>query len=287
MPDASVIMYVLKASVALLVVSIGLQTTPRDATYLVRHPGLFARTIVSMHLAMPLATLALTVGLSLPPAVRVALLAMSISPVPPFLPPRVNKAGGDGAYVIGLLVATSLLSVAILPLSVRALGRYFDLETRTPLPAVVKVLLATVLGPLAIGLVIGRLVPASTRFAKWLSMIATIALVVAIVPVLVSSWPAFVSLVGNGTLFAIVAITVIGLASGHLLGGPVRDDRAVLALSTTSRHPAVAIVIATANLPNERLVVPAILLALVVSALVATPYVMWSKRGANASEKRP
>src|SRR3954447_9136197 len=100
-------MYGLKASIALLVVGIGLQATMRDATYLVRRPGLFARTIVSMHVVMPALTLALCVGLAIPRAIRVALLALSISPVPPFLPPRVNKAAGKGSYAVGLLVATS------------------------------------------------------------------------------------------------------------------------------------------------------------------------------------
>jgi len=273
-------MLLLKASIVLLVIGIGLQATMRDAVYLVRHPGLFARTILSMHVLMPAVTLALCIGFGVRPALKVALLTLSISPVPPFLPPRVSKAAGDGSYIIGLLVAMSLLSIAIVPVSLHILGTFFDLPIHTPMPAVLKVVVTSVLGPLAIGLAIRHFVPSSARFAKPVTTAATVLMVVAVVPLLMKSWPAVRVLLGDGTLLMIATITLAGLAIGHPLGGPAREDRAVLALSTASRHPAVAMVVATANFPEEKLIVPAILLALIVSALVATPYVVWRKRGA-------
>jgi BASS family bile acid:Na+ symporter len=55
-----------------------------------------------------------------------------------------------------------------------------------------------------------------------------------------------ISLVGNGTILALGAFTLAGLAAGHLLGGPNRDDCTVLALATASRHPGVALAIASA-----------------------------------------
>src|SRR5215471_9944965 len=87
-----------------------------------------------------------------------------------------------------------------------------------------------------------------------------------------------VSLVGHGTVVAIGAFSLAGLAAGHLLGGPDPDDCAVLALATASRHPGVALAIASANFPGQTLVPAAILLYLVVSALVSIPYLAWRLR---------
>jgi BASS family bile acid:Na+ symporter len=95
---------------------------------------------------------------------------------------------------------------------------------------------------------------------------------------LFTAWLAMVSLVGNGTIVAIVAFSLVGLVVGHLLGGPDSDDCAVLALATASRHPGVALAIASANFPGEKVVPAAVLLYLIVSAIVSIPYLTWRRR---------
>jgi len=95
------------------------------------------------------------------------------------------------------------------------------------------------------------------------------------VPIVFTAWPAVVSLIGNGTLAAIAVFVLVGLAAGHLLGGPNPQDRTVLALSTASRHPGVALAIAGANFPEQKLVLAAVLLYLIGNASVALPYSAW------------
>ena len=68
-----------------------------------------------------------------------------------------------------------------------------------------------------------------------------------------------------------------GLAAGHLLGGPQSEDRTALALSTSSRHPAVALAMASANFPDQKLIPAAILLYLIVNAIVSLPYLAWRR----------
>ena len=103
-------------------------------------------------------------------------------------------------------------------------------------------------------------------------------MVVALVPVLFHAWPAIVSLVGHGTLLAIVVFVAIGLIVGHLLGGPDPENRAVLALATSARHPAVAIAIAHFGFPGLKLTGAAVLLYLLVSIIATIPYMTWVKR---------
>ena len=51
----------------------------------------------------------------------------------------------------------------------------------------------------------------------------------------------------------------------------------MLALATSSRHPAIAIAIANANFPDQKLVAPAVLLYLILSIVLAVPYLNWVK----------
>jgi BASS family bile acid:Na+ symporter len=83
---------------------------------------------------------------------------------------------------------------------------------------------------------------------------------------------------GNGTLVALIAFAILGLAVGHLFGGPGLEERVTLALSTASRHPALALAIAGVNIPEERRVISAVVLYILVSALLTIPYVAWQRK---------
>jgi predicted Na+-dependent transporter len=71
----------------------------------------------------------------------------------------------------------------------------------------------------------------------------------------------------------VAAFSIAALAVGHWLGRPAPEQRRVLALSTASRHPAIAIAIAAANFSEPKPVMGAVVLYLIVSAVVAMPYV--------------
>ena len=144
---------------------------------------------------------------------------------------------------------------------------------------VARVIFISVLIPIGAGILARRLAPAfSKRVAKPLTSITTIGLAACIVIVWISAAPAMWSLIGNGTVLALAAFVVVGLAIGHFLGGPAPDNRTSLAISTASRHPGVALLLAQANFPAEKLVVAAVLLYLIVSTLVPIPYLLWTKR---------
>jgi BASS family bile acid:Na+ symporter len=94
----------------------------------------------------------------------------------------------------------------------------------------------------------------------------------------VVAWPKLAAQVGDFTIVAIVLLTVCGLLVGHALGGPDPGDRTVLALSTATRHPGVAVAVARASAPDDPTVVAAVFLAFLVGMLVTVPYVKWRKR---------
>jgi len=263
----------------LLVFALGLRSPPHVAGYLFRRPGLLVRSLLSMNILLPLVTLALVASFELRPAVKIALVALSISPVPPFLPGKQLRLSSSGGYVYGLFVATALLSVVLVPVTMMLLGAYVRMGQHVSAAKVLSTVTLTVLVPLLLGTLVRRIWPASTdRLGAVARSVGGVLLVVALLPVLVAQWPAIRSLIGDGTLLVIVGFTLFGLVIGHLLGGPDAEERTVLALATASRHPAVALAVASAAFPNQKLVPAAVLLALLVGVIAAVPYSSWRKR---------
>jgi bile acid:Na+ symporter, BASS family len=58
------------------------------AVHLFRRPGQLVRGLVAMNLLMPMFAVALAVMFDLNPAVKIALVALSVSPIPPVLPKK-------------------------------------------------------------------------------------------------------------------------------------------------------------------------------------------------------
>jgi BASS family bile acid:Na+ symporter len=232
-----------------------------------------------MFVVMPMFAVALAAPFDLHPAVKIALVALAVAPVPPLLPRRLMKAGGEPSFAIGLLVAAALFSIVFTPLAVALLGTALDAPARMPTATILRLVLLTVIVPLGAGMALRRITPTlAEQAAKPIALAAMALLGASAIPILLTTWPAIESLIGNGTLVAITAFVLVGLAAGHLLGGPDPEDRAVLALSTASRHPGIAMAIAVATFPQQKLTPAAILLYLIVSMVVSIPYVAWRKR---------
>jgi BASS family bile acid:Na+ symporter len=272
----------IKASIFLLVVSVGLGAARGEQRYVLRRPGQIARSLFAMNIVMPLVAAALAVALSLSPPVTIALIALAVSPVPPILPRKQLKAGGSAEYVIALLACAALFSIVFVPVAIDALSTAFGNPVHVGARVIARTVLTTVLIPLGVGIGIRWLAP---RFAERLQgplgKIAALLLVAGVVPLVVRLWPAMAALIGGGALGAIVIFSILGHALGHWLGGPEPGDRTVLALATAARHPGVALAIATVGFPQQRMaVIPAILLVLVVNLFTSALYLAWSRRHA-------
>src|SRR5258705_1638612 len=147
----ALILPVLKMSIVLSVFALGLKATFADATYLFRHPRELGRAFLSMNVLMPLLAVALVMTFSLHPAVKIALVALAVSPVPPFFPKKAIKVGGKDDYSVGLLVATAVLAIAVIPLTMEIFERIGSLPLQMPARSVAALVLTTVLVPLLVG----------------------------------------------------------------------------------------------------------------------------------------
>ena len=264
-------------SLLLTVFGYGLQATVGDVLYLTRRPGLLARSFIAMFVAMPIVMVALDQIFNLPHALEVCLVTLALSPVPPVMPKKMIKVGGRHEYAIGLLTIMSLLSIVVIPVSLDLLGRYVGRSYAMSTSAIAKVVVVGAILPLIVGMTVRRERPAfADRIEKPVIVIAGLLLTVATLVLVGGSWSALWRLATSDRLTALTAFVVLGLAIGHLLGGPRPENRVVLALSSSGRHPGIALALAAANFPNEAFG-GTILLYLVVSAILTIPYVRWRR----------
>lgn len=277
----------LKASIMLTLFGFGLQATLDDLLFLMRRPRLLVRSLGAIFIVMPLFALLMTEMFSFNHAVVIALIALSISPVPPLLLKKETKSGGRASYGIGLMVTAASFSIVFIPLAAYLLGKYFDRPFAMGPAAVAKLVVLSVILPLAAGIAFRKFLPTTAeRIAHPLVRVAWIVLLIAVLCILVSAFPTAWSLVGDGTIVAFIAFVIVGLAVGHLLAGPDRRERIALALSTACRHPGLALAIAGANIPDEHHVVGAVLLYVITNVLFTIPYVVWQHKKAQGDVRQ-
>lgn len=265
-------------SIFLAVLTEGMAVSGSDIRYLFSRPRRLVRTLLAMNVLGPIVTVLVCQLFDLHPAVIVALVTLSIAPVGALFPQAMLPLmkTGHGAYAHGLFFATTLLSVILTPLAVEVINLLFGSNAHVNPLTVAQVAIGGMLLPLGIGLALGRWRPQARALIPAVQKLSSLLLAASFVAILAVAWPGIAEVVRQGTLSAIVIITLVGLAVGHLLGGPDEDDRTVLAFATVSRHPGVAM--AVASLVDEPLAPIGVLVAVIVGELGAAPYKKWRKR---------
>lgn len=275
---AEILKLLLVLSVVLMVFGLALRAKAADALYFVTHWQLGLRAFVAMFVVVPLVAIVMARLFDLNPAVKVAMVAIALSPLPPILPGKQMRAGGRACYVTGLLVASTLLSIVVTPLGLALIGDVFDLHVGISAAKVAKTLAITILLPLLAGFGAAALLGSGVvKISHAVGRIATVILVVVALVLLVKLTPAMIEVMGQGTLVALLAMSIAGLAAGFLLAGPDRGDKVTLSLASATRHPGVALAIASQNFPDVQLVPAAVVLSLLVSLLISIPYMRMMK----------
>lgn len=269
-------------SVLAFVFALGLQTTVADATTAFRQPLRLGKALLAMNVLMPVLAVIAVRGLALREPVKLALVLLAVSPVPPLLPRRQMQFGHDRAFICGMLLAVSLLSIVLVPLSVALLGKVFAMPVSISVWQVARIVLATILAPLTAGMLVCSRWPSAEKTSHGLMRAATLLLLVPAAALLVLEAPTAWHLLGNGTVAIMAAFAVVALAIGHGLGGPPREGRPVVALATALRHPGVVLAIVSVNFPAERkIVLAAVLMYLLVASLMLVAYRWLLKKAAG------
>ena len=286
MDPATILKLVLVLGVVLLVLAIGLRARPDDTLMLVRRPDLAGRALVAMFVLQPAFVLLIVWALDLQKGVGAALLGFAVAPV---LPPWAKKGyalGASSDYVLGLEVLATAASLFVVPVMIWIVNGVFGVQTARDPWSVELMLLVTIGLPLAGGMGVRRIrVASAPRLAFLADRAGTALLVLGGVVLLVARWRNIWDVTGRGTIVVSVLIIVFGLLVGHLLGGPDPRRRGALASANVSRHPGVALLLASSALPEHvPAVTGAVLLYLIASMVVPIPYERWLKRTAAGGD---
>lgn len=280
MDAATLVKLGITLSIFLIVFSIGLSARLEMALGFLKAPGLAARAMLAMFVLVPAFVIALLLLFPQVPPVPATLLALAVSPMPPIIPKKELKAGGSSDYVISLQVVATVVSLLAAAIVIPVAGAIVGSDIEFAGGEMLLVLLKTVGLPLAAGIALNHLAPGiASRLAGPIGLIGTVVLLVAAVLMLIKFWPAMMAAIGDGKLWAIVAIVLFGLLIGHLLGGPDEGNRSALAVATAARHPAVAIALAVAMRPDAKpMIFATVLLYLLAALILSVPYLQWRKR---------
>lgn len=274
--------HILQIALILMILSVGLQAHWRDVASAAKGVHGIWRGVLAVNVAVPVTAVLMCMVIPLTTPVKIGIIVMAVSPLAPLVPGKLMRAGADTSRVVGLYALLVILSVVIVPATVALLSWLFPADATISVAAVGRLVLISILAPLAVGIAIASLAPAlAQRLAKPVGLISNIALGVIVVALLVTQGRAMLALVGNGAVLVMAAAALSGIVAGHLLGGPSEIGRKSLALAAATRHPGIAALIAKTNFGGDHSIILAIVLFLLVSVLVSVAYQQWLKRRAS------
>jgi len=264
------------ATVFCVMLGIGLGVAPGDLRRAWRAPGPLLWGLFSVLVAVPAMALVIVRSLDLAIAVQAGILLMAIAPGAPIALRRSVAASGYGAFAPALQISVALLGVLSIPLSIAGLNEVYGARISVEPVDVMQQVFVAQLVPLGLGIGARGLLPRpAVRIEPWVTRAGTALLVLTLVLGIGGLGEATLRAGGPG-LFACAATTIAALAAGHLLGGPQRETRAAVAIVSAARNPGLALLVATLNKAEPR-VIATILAYLVVSILLVTAYIAWRR----------
>jgi BASS family bile acid:Na+ symporter len=281
--DNPVLLKLVTVTIFSLMLAMGISHSFQQLTSLWRRPELLLRSLLAVIVLVPVVVGLLLWVFNLLPAVATGLAVLAAAPGAPLTYKRSQMAGGDPTYTASLQLTLALLAVVITPLMLAIFSALFELPglRLTSFEVARQVAQVTFL-PVIIGLLIQRFAPRlADVIGKPLRMLANILFIVLFVVliILLVLSPDLRMMLNLGGLPSVVIIIMVGgsLTIGHLLGGPSREQRSVLAIASVARNVGLALFIAELSDYAENYI-PTLLTYMILGALLAVPYSVWSKR---------
>jgi len=266
-----------------LMLAMGVSHSFQQLTSLWRRPELLLRSLLAVIVLVPAVVGLILWVFELPLAVATGLAVLAAAPGAPLTYKRSQMAGGDPTYTASLQLTLALLAVVVTPLILVIFCTLFELGAGRVGPfAVARQVAEVTFLPVITGLLIQHFAPRlADVIGKPLRILANILFIVlfsAVIILLVLSPDLRMTLnLGGLPTGAIIIMVGISLAIGHLLGGPSREQRSVLAIASIARNVGLALFIAELSDYGQNFI-PTLLTYMIFGALLAVPYSVWSKR---------
>ena len=277
-PDSQIVQTLISLSIFFIMLSLGAGLSLPALLEFWQKPMLIGRSLLATVAIPPLVLAAILSVFNLSESFALTLILMSACPGPALLTKRAGSAGAKIDFLTPLQVTLALLAIGVTPLTLKGFSVIFP-EVHFTINAwhVAEQVWFVQFLPLGIGIAIANVwKDLAAEISQLLSTIAnTLFLVLALIVIIVSF--TIVPALGTKILVAIVLLTWLGLALGHIAGaGLALDIQSGIAVGTIARNAGLAIAIAALNEMIE--VVPIIIGVLIVGIVASIPYSAWMNR---------
>jgi bile acid:Na+ symporter, BASS family len=263
-----------------MMVLIGLRVTFAEIVATVRDWRLVARAAAANYLFVPLVAIALLIGFDVSPAVAAGFLILAVCPGAPFGPPFAGIARANVPVAVGLMVVLAGSSAILSPLLLRLLLPWVSggEVPSVDLIGMVGALLLTQLLPLLLGLVVRHWRPRlAERLLSPFELVSKI-LSLSVAGLILATQFRMLSEIRIRGFVGMLVLLAATLAIGWLAGGPGRDRRKTMALTTALRNVGVGLVIVTGNFAGTPAVSAALAYGIVEVAGALLLALWWGRR---------
>lgn len=219
----------------------------------------FTAILLVNFIVVPALAVAAAAGFALERNVAVAMILLAASPFAPVVPVFARMARADLALAAGLTAVFPLASALLTPIAAQvALRVLASTETlQFNLLMNLAMFAATITLPLAAGVFVRQRAPnLGRRLLRPVEVISEAVGAMSLAFATVTEFSSIANL-GRRAWLAMALLGVVSLLLGWALGGPARGARQVVALGTSNRNIALALLVALQSFPGTE-VVPAV-----------------------------
>lgn len=278
----------LLASIALFVMmmTVGIGVSFRDVVKVARDWRLLLRAAIANYVFVPLIAVGLLIFFHPQAMVTVGILVAVICPGAPFGPPLTAVAKGKVVTAVGLMTVLAASSAILAPLLLRVLLPIVSVPADLMLNPlkVINALMVTQFLPLCLGMLLRRFNPEWTsRWKNVFTRVSTLLNIWLLVLVLVVQFN-MLRQIRIPAILGILALVAATFLAGWLMGGPGRDQRKTLAITTSTRNVGVALVIVAGSFPGTPAVTAAIAFAIFQIVAVVLVAAAWGRMSPRDEE---
>jgi BASS family bile acid:Na+ symporter len=263
-----------------MMVAIGLGVNLIELSGVARNWRLVGRAVLANYVLVPAVTVGLLLLVDASPMVAAGFLILAVCPGAPLAPPLTALARGNVPVSVGLMVILAGSSAVVAPLLLYFLLPLTSGEqsVRIDESRLVTTLLMTQFVPLGVGLAVRQWRPRlADQFRKPANQLCTGLGVLAIGAILATQFHTLLEIRLRGLLGMLVFL-IASLVAGWLLGGPGRDRRKAMTLTTALRNVGVGLVIATGVFGSTAAVTAAVAYGLLELVGTLALALVWARR---------
>lgn len=260
-----------------MMVSVGICVTVGDVLCVARDWKLSLRAGLANYALVPAAAVGLLLLLRPAPMVAVGFLVAVVCPGAPFGPPFTGLARGRVTVAVGLMAVLAASSAIVAPVLLHFLLPIVADRGAVTIHSmrIVAALLLNQFLPLCLGLTLRYLNPElAGRLKKPVSLLSSLLNIVLASLVLTVQFK-MLQQIRPGGYVGMLAMVTATLLLGWLAGGPGKDQRKTMAISTSTRNVGVALVIAASSFPGTPAISAAIAYALFQTVAVLLIAMLW------------